>query len=243
MGIYVNQSGLRQVKNIYIASNAYINEYLQSYKWLKADGTNFIGAYRPIAGSNTNQSKDITLKATVKVDALRDIGKRTALSGASNVIDNIRGRYLCIAFYRKDADTFSVGYFGSVSNAEELEFFGDYHIGDTLDIEGTEKTLTINGVTYHKTTEELARNLSMMAVLHSADALGDKKYNASISRIQYIAKGVLYSDLSPAKVVKELPAELSYNNIIVPVGTAGMWDNCNKKFLTSASTNNWILTN
>ena len=244
MGIYVtNERGLQNVKNIYIASDAFVNEYLQSFTWLKGDGNNFIAAYRPIPGSNINKSKDITMRAIVKIDDLRDIGKRTALSGASSVIDGIRGRYLSIAFYRKDADTFSVGYFGCVDASKELEFFGDYHIGDVLDIEGAETTLKVNGITYNKTTEEMARNLSIMAVLHSADVLGDKKFNASVSRLQYIAKGVVYSDLIPAKVIKELPAELSYTNVSMPVGTVGMWDKINEKFLTSASTNNWILTN
>lgn len=244
--IYTNKSGvMTQISNILSVSNAYINDYLMAYKWLKADGTNIIGAYRPIAGSNVNKSKDITLKAKVKVDSLRDIGRRTALSGASSVIDNIRGRYLSIFFYRIDDNNFSVGYAGCVSNDLEMEVFGQYHIGDVLDIVGTEKTLTINGVVYNKTIEEMnTRNLSMMTVLHSADVLRDQKYNGQIANLQYITSdGIVQSDLTPAKVVVDLPAELSYNNIIVPAGTAGMWDSVNNKFLTSANPNNWILTN
>lgn len=226
-----------------------INEYLERYNWLQADGSKFITAYRPIAGSNINKSKDVTIRAVVKVDSLTSaIGKTTAICGASvaETIDGVTVRYrlLNIVLYRIDETTFSVAYYGSVPTTSEAEYFGTYHLGDTLTIEGTEKTLTINGVTYNKTVaENNTRNLSNVAVLQSAAVLGDKPYNAQIARFEYIANGTTYSSLVPAKVIKELPAELSYDKTVKAVGTVGMWDLKNKLFMTSSTDNYWSVNN
>lgn len=226
-----------------------INEYLERYNWLQADGSKYISAYRPIAGTNINKTNNITLRAIVKVDSLTSaIGAVTALSGGStmyayNGVDT-RYRWLSIAFKRLDANTFSVGYFGCNRATECTEFFDTYHIGDTLTIEGTEKTLTINGVTYNKTVAEEDKNLSMVAVLHSATVLGDKPYNAQIARFEYIANGTTYSSLIPAKIIKELPVELAYSDKTPrTVGTVGMWDIKNQKFLTSNDANYWSVNN
>lgn len=224
-----------------------INEYIEGYNWLQADGRSIINAYRPISNSNTYKSKDITIRAVVKVDSLTSaIGKTTAVCGgsATETIDGVtvKYRFLNIVLYRIDETTFSVAYYGCVPTSE-AEYFGTYHIGDTLTIEGTEKTLTINGVTYNKTiTENNTRNLSYLSVFQSSAAL-DKPYNAQIARFEYIANGTTYSSLVPAKVIKELPAELAYDKKVKAVGIVGMWDTINNKFLTSDNINNWSLSN
>lgn len=226
---------------------SYINEYIEGYNWLQADGRNIINAYRPMASSNTYKSKDVTIRAVVKVDSLTSaIGKTTAVCGgsATETIDGVtvKYRFLNIVLYRIDETTFSVAYYGCVPTTE-AEYFGTYHIGDTLTIEGTEKTLTINGVTYNKTiTENNTRNLSYLSVFQSSAAL-DKPYNAQIARFEYIANGTTYSSLVPAKVIKELPAELAYDGKVKAVGTVGMWDIKNQKFLTSSDANYWSVNN
>lgn len=225
-----------------------INEYLERYNWLKADGSKIINAYRPIAGSNTFKTKDVTIKTTIKVDSLTSaIGKTTSVCGASAAytVDgvSIRYKFLNIVLYRIDETTFSVGYYGAVPTTE-TEYFGTYHLGDTLIIEGTEKTLTINGVTYNKTiAEDNTRNLSNVGVLQSAAVLGDKPYAGQIAKFEYIANGIVYSSLIPTKVIKELPTELSYDGNVKAVDTIGMWDLINEKFMTSSTDNGWTINN
>ncbi len=225
-----------------------INEYLERYNWLQADGNKIINAFRPIAGSNTYKSKDVAIRAIIKVDSLTSaIGKTTAVCGASAVytIDDVSVRYkfLNIVLYRIDETTFSVAYYGAVPTSK-TEYFGTYHLGDTLTIEGTEKTLTINGVTYNKTVvEDNTKNLNNVGVLQSAAVLGDKPYNAQIARFEYVANGTTYSSLVPVKVIKELPTDLAYDGTIKEVGVVGMWDTINQKFLTSSAANYWSVNN
>ena len=57
-----------------------INEYLEQYTWLQADGKTYISAYRPIPGSNTNKSSNVTLKAVLKVTAFDSLLKVDKIS-------------------------------------------------------------------------------------------------------------------------------------------------------------------
>ncbi len=216
-----------------------INEYLEGYDWLKGDGTNSIAAYRPIPGSNTYKSADVTLRAVLKVDELSTKGDINGVSGASLMTGDVRYRNLSIALKKLEDGRFAVGYFGCQPITNEKEFFGSYSLGSVLEIEGTEKSVTINGVTYDKTAEERGQNLSTVAVLHSATVLGDKAYIGQIARFEYIAGGTVFSSLIPAKATQDLPADMAYDGKEKAVGTVGMWDTVNEKFLTSSSANSW----
>lgn len=224
-----------------------INEYLERYNWLQADGSKYSVAYRPIAGSNTYKSKDVTMRTIIKVDSLNAIGSTTSVFGSSGLYNDVRQRQINLVLKRLDNTTFTVGYFSCAEKDLALDnssFVGTFNIGDTLEIEANENTITINGTVYNNPVSSIqTMNIVNFHVLYSGSSNGDRQYNAQIARVEYIANGTTYSSLVPAKVIKELPAELSYDKKVKAVGTVGMWDLKNKLFMTSSTDNYWSVNN
>lgn len=227
---------------------AEINEYLERHNWLRADGSKYSASYRPIAGSNTYKSKNVTMRTIIKVDSLNStVGSTTSVFGSSGLYDGVRQRQINLVLKRLDNTTFTVGYFSCAEKDLALDnnsFVGTFNIGDTLEIEASEGTITINGTVYNNPVSSIqTMNLVNFHVLYSGSSNGDKQYSAQIARVEYIADGTTYSSLVPAKVIKELPIELSYDGKVKDVGTVGMWDLKNEKFLTSSADNNWSVNN
>lgn len=224
-----------------------INEYLERYNWLQSDGSKYTVSYRPIVGSNTYKSKDVTMKTIIKVDSLNAIGSTTSVFGSSGLYNDVRQRQLNLVLKRLDDTTFAVGYFSCAEKdlaSDNNSFVGTFNIGDTLNIEANENTITINDTVYTNPVSSIqTMNLVNFHILYSGSSNGDKQYNAQIAKVEYIANDTTYSLLVPAKVTKELPIELSYDEKVKAIGTIGMWDLKNEKFMTSSTDNNWSVNN
>ncbi|MCQ2250600.1 MAG: hypothetical protein MJZ66_05770 [Bacteroidales bacterium] len=219
-----------------------INEYLEGYDWLRGDGSRYVPAYRVIPGSNTYKSKDVSIRAIIRPTALNyAAGTLVNVCGCSGSVDGVRYRQMNICLKVVDSNTYQVGYFSCVSNADTsaLQFFGNYKVGEILEIEGNENSLTVNGVEYAIANESIQMNMPTFIALYSGSSNGGRSYAGEISKLEYLANGTVYSSLMPAKVVKELPAEMAYDGISKAVDTIGFWDSVNEKFLTSKDANGW----
>ncbi len=228
------------------AINRTINEYLERADWLVGDGSHYISSYRPIAGSNTNKAPDVTIKAKLCVSQFAStVGTVTNICGSSIVSDGVRFRKSNLAIRAKSAYTFEVGYFAAVANvAEDLKFYGEYSMDDVLTIEATAQSMTINGKTYTLENEN-NNTLSLvdLIVLYSGSSNGGRAYGGDIAYLEYWSKGVCNSQLVPCKVTKELPASMVNTATAQAVGSVGLWDTKNEKFLTSSAANTWQAIN
>lgn len=224
-----------------------VNEYIEGYNWLNGDGSNYSVSFRPISGSNTFKSANITMRSIIKVDTLNPVGSTTSVFGSSGSINTIRHRLINLVIKALTANTFSIGYFSCASKDSALDdnnFVGNFNIGDTLVIEANENNIIINGVNYNNPVNSVqSMNLVNYHILNSGGSNGDRGYNAKLSKLEYEADGTIYSSVIPAKIKKELPVELSYDNTTKEVGTVGLWDTINNKFLTSNNINKWVLSN
>lgn len=223
-----------------------INEFLVSADWLIGDGSRYVGAFRPISASNTYTSADVTIKAKIKVHNLGyNVGTVINICGSSISSDGIRYRKTNIALRVLSSSTFEVGYFSAVANvAEELKFYGVFNVGDTLSIEGNDNTLSINGQSY---TIGNANNYSLklvdLVVLYAGSSNGGRAFAGQLASLQYWAKGTCYSSLIPSVVTAELPASMVNTATAQAVGSVGLWDEKNQRFLTSAAANTWKAIN